>query len=111
MNKVIRVSRKEMEMKIRAARLYLASHKTVYSVGLLIDREGHFHLLELDEHSSWQELKRRRAAMEMWDVGIFHRQEYADLDPSMKSIENSVAALSLLFFRSCETIFELEDER
>lgn len=111
MNKVIRVSRKEMEMKIRAARLYLASHEKVYSVGLLIDREGHFHLMELDEHSSWQELKRRKAERLMQNVGFFHRQEYADLDPSMKEVENSVAVSAHLLFDSFETAFELGDER
>ncbi len=112
MDKVIRVSRKEMEMKIRAARKFLAQHKDVYSVSLVLDSDGQFRLIKTDDEFSWNELRRMISAKEVGYLGSFHQPENADKDPSEKTIERDVDDAAALCLFGFDKKFEWqEDER
>lgn len=111
MNKVIRVSRKEMEMKIRAARKFLAQHKDLYSVSLVLDSDGQFRLIETDDEFSWNELRRMMRAKEVGYLGSFHQPENADMDPSEKTMEQKVEEAALCLFGSDKKIEWQEEEQ
>lgn len=111
MNKVIRVSRKEMEMKIRAARNFLAQHEDLYSVSLVLDLNGQFRLIETADEFSWKELRRMMKADEVGYLGTFHQPENADIDPSEETMERNVKLTALCLFGFDKKFEWQEDER